>query len=116
MKPLVVDTEGKIVIPPEITHKGGFRPGDQIAILETEEGLLVRPEQSEARAWLEDWWNSLTEAEKIGILSKIRGSRKMPGRKIALNLRGLIFLPHFFCSSPVRLRTRRPEFLRRYKN
>jgi AbrB family looped-hinge helix DNA binding protein len=65
MELLFVDTEGKVVIPPEIMRKRGFRPGDQIAVLETEEGLLVRPEHAEARAWLEDWWNGLTEEEKF---------------------------------------------------
>ena len=65
METLVVDTEGRIVIPPEIAHKRGLRPGDQIALLETEEGLLVRPENAEARAWLKDCWNGLTEEEKI---------------------------------------------------
>jgi competence ComEA-like helix-hairpin-helix protein len=37
---------------------------------------------------------------KKRILSKIGGSRKMSGRKIALNLRGLIFLPHIFLLKP----------------
>lgn len=62
---LVVDTEGRIVIPSEIALKRGLHPGDQIALLETDEGLLVRPEYAEARAWLDNWWGSLTEEEKI---------------------------------------------------
>jgi hypothetical protein len=43
------------------------------------------------------------------ILSKIRGSRKMPGRKIALNLRGLIFLPHIFLLKPGPVRDTPPR-------
>lgn len=70
---LVVDTEGRIVIPSGLTLKHGLRPGDQITVLETEEGLLVRPpaplpariDDPEVRAWAENWWNSLTEKEKI---------------------------------------------------
>jgi AbrB family looped-hinge helix DNA binding protein len=62
---LVVDAEGRIVIPSGLTLKHGLRPGDHIAILETDEGLLVRPEHAEAKAWLENWWNGLTENEKI---------------------------------------------------
>jgi hypothetical protein len=43
------------------------------------------------------------------ILSKIGGSRKMPGRKIALNLRGLIFLPHIFLLKPGPVRDTPPR-------
>jgi hypothetical protein len=45
----------------------------------------------------------------ICILSKIGGSRKMPGRKIALNLRGLIFLPHIFLLKPGPVRAPPPR-------
>ncbi|MEK7830093.1 MAG: AbrB/MazE/SpoVT family DNA-binding domain-containing protein [Acidobacteriota bacterium] len=64
-KTLVVDAEGRIVIPSGITLKRGLHPGDQIAILETDEGLLVRPEHAEAKAWLDNWWNGMTDEEKI---------------------------------------------------
>jgi hypothetical protein len=45
----------------------------------------------------------------LSILSKIGGSRKMPGRKIALNLRGLIFLPHIFLLKPGPVRDTPPR-------
>jgi hypothetical protein len=48
-----------------------------------------------------------TQAKRI--LSKIGGSRKMPGRKIALNLRGLIFLPHIFLLKPGPVRDTPPR-------
>lgn len=62
MEILVVDTEGKIVIPPEIIQKHGLRPGDELALLETAQGLIVC---QKGLALLEDWWNSLTEEDKV---------------------------------------------------
>lgn len=68
METLVVDTEGRIVIPPEIAQKYGLRPGDEIALVERPEGLLVRPplqiNDPEVRAWAEKWWNNMTEEEQ----------------------------------------------------
>jgi hypothetical protein len=52
---------------------------------------------------------TLRQMRKAGILSKIGGSRKMPGRKIALNLRGLIFLPHIFRLKPGPVRDTPPR-------
>ena len=49
MERLVVDAEGKIVIPLEITQKHGLRPGDEISLIETANGLLVRV--SDVEAW-----------------------------------------------------------------
>jgi hypothetical protein len=51
----------------------------------------------------------LASHRRARILSKIRGSRKMPGRKIALNLRGLIFLPHIFLLKPGPVRDTPPR-------
>jgi bifunctional DNA-binding transcriptional regulator/antitoxin component of YhaV-PrlF toxin-antitoxin module len=64
MEKLVVDAEGKVTIPPEITHKYGLRPGDEVSLVETASGWLVRVEDAEAWAWAQHWWNSLTEEEK----------------------------------------------------
>lgn len=62
MERLLVDAEGKVTIPPEVVHKRGLRPGDELTLLETTHGLLVC---QKGLAFLEDWWNSLTPAEKI---------------------------------------------------
>jgi bifunctional DNA-binding transcriptional regulator/antitoxin component of YhaV-PrlF toxin-antitoxin module len=64
MERLVVDAEGKIVIPLAITQKYGLRPGDEISLVETANGLLVRVSDAEAWAWAHHWWNSLTDEEK----------------------------------------------------
>ena len=52
MERLVVDAEGKVRIPSDIVHKRGLRPGDELALLETEYGLLVC---QKGLALLEDW-------------------------------------------------------------
>jgi hypothetical protein len=54
-----------------------------------------------------DWFGVIGAPQSI--LSKIGGSRKMPGRKIALNLRGLIFLPHIFLLKPGPVRDTPPR-------
>ena len=41
MERLIVDEEGKVTIPQEIIQKRGLRPGDELALVETAEGLLV---------------------------------------------------------------------------
>ena len=64
MERLIVDGEGKVVIPPEIARKYGLRPGDEISLIATAGGVLVRPPDAEAWAWARAWWDSLTEEEK----------------------------------------------------
>lgn len=61
MERLVVDAEGKVTIPSEITHKYGLRPGDEVELLETGRGLVVC---HDGLAWAQAWWNSLTEEDK----------------------------------------------------
>jgi bifunctional DNA-binding transcriptional regulator/antitoxin component of YhaV-PrlF toxin-antitoxin module len=63
MERLVVDAEGKIVIPLEITQKHGLRPGDEISLIETANGMLVRVSDVEVWDWAQRWWNNLTEEE-----------------------------------------------------
>ena len=38
---LIVDAEGKIIIPPHILERRGLRPGDELTLVEAVEGLLV---------------------------------------------------------------------------
>lgn len=64
MERLAVDAEGRIVIPPEITQKHGLRPGDEISLVETANGLLVRVDDAEAWGWAQNWWSGLTDEEK----------------------------------------------------
>ena len=62
MERLVIDTEGRIAIPPEILQRRGLHPGDELTVLETGRGLLVC---QDGLALLDDWWESLTEEEKV---------------------------------------------------
>jgi len=45
-----------------VIHKRGLRPGDELALVEVAEGLLVY--QGGADAETRAWWNSLSEAER----------------------------------------------------
>ncbi len=62
MERLVVDAEGKVTLPSTLIQRRGLRPGDELTLLETGRGLLVC---HEGLALLDDWWENLTEAEKI---------------------------------------------------
>src|SRR5947209_17796385 len=64
MEKLTVDAEGRIVIPPKVAHRYGLRPGEEVLLVETVGGLLIRPNDAEAWAWARGWWESLTEKEK----------------------------------------------------
>src|SRR6476469_8557900 len=41
MEKLTVDSDGKIIIPPEVIQKRGLHPGDELTLIESAEGLLV---------------------------------------------------------------------------
>ncbi len=62
MERLIVDAEGRVIIPPEVIHKRGLRPGDELTLVETAEGLLVY--QGGADSETMAWWNSLSEEER----------------------------------------------------
>lgn len=59
MERLIVDAEGKVVIPPEVIHKRGLRPGDVLTLVEAEEGMLVYQGGTDPETLA--WWNSLGE-------------------------------------------------------
>jgi bifunctional DNA-binding transcriptional regulator/antitoxin component of YhaV-PrlF toxin-antitoxin module len=62
MTKLIVDTEGKVTIPPEVIQKRGLRPGDELALVESAEGLLVYQGGVDAKTL--EWWESLSDAEQ----------------------------------------------------
>jgi bifunctional DNA-binding transcriptional regulator/antitoxin component of YhaV-PrlF toxin-antitoxin module len=62
MERLIVDAEGKVTIPPEIIQKRGLRPGDELALVEAAEGLLLYQGGVDAETMA--WWNSLSEEER----------------------------------------------------
>ena len=62
MERLIVDEEGKVTIPQEIIQKRGLRPGDELALVETAEGLLVYQGGVDPKS--QQWWDSLDEDER----------------------------------------------------
>jgi bifunctional DNA-binding transcriptional regulator/antitoxin component of YhaV-PrlF toxin-antitoxin module len=41
MEKLIVDAEGKLAIPPRILERRGLGPGDELTLVEADEGVLV---------------------------------------------------------------------------
>jgi bifunctional DNA-binding transcriptional regulator/antitoxin component of YhaV-PrlF toxin-antitoxin module len=62
MEKLIVDAEGKVIIPPAVIHKRGLRPGDELALVEVAEGLLVYQGGTDPETAA--WWQSLNDAER----------------------------------------------------
>lgn len=62
MEKLIVDAEGKITIPPHILEKRGLRPGDELALLEAAEGLLVYQAGLDSKTF--EWWNNLNNEDR----------------------------------------------------
>lgn len=62
----MVDAEGKVTLPATLIQRRGLRPGDSLELVEAAEGLLLYQKQMDpaVKAWMDNWWNSLTEEEK----------------------------------------------------
>jgi AbrB family looped-hinge helix DNA binding protein len=63
MEKLTVDADGKITIPPEVTQKRGLHPGDELALVEAPEGLLVY--QGGVDSKTSEWWTSTDEGQRL---------------------------------------------------
>lgn len=62
MERLIVDAEGKVIIPPEVIQRRGLHPGDALALVEAAEGLLVYQGGTDPETMA--WWNGLSEEER----------------------------------------------------
>lgn len=62
METLIVDADGKVIIPPEVIQRRGLHPGDTLALIEVEEGLLVYQGVTDPQTTA--WWNSLSMEER----------------------------------------------------
>lgn len=62
MEKLTVDPDGTITIPPEIIEKRGLRPGDELALIESAEGLLVYQGGLDEKTL--EWWSRLDDQER----------------------------------------------------
>ena len=63
MEKLTVDADGKITIPPEVIQKRGLHPGDELALVEAAEGLLVY--QGGVDEKTSAWWNGLDDGQRL---------------------------------------------------
>ena len=63
MEKLTVDAEGRIIIPSEVVQKRGLRPGDELTLVESDEGLLVY--QGGVDAKTSAWWNRLDDRQRL---------------------------------------------------
>ena len=63
MEKLTVDPDGTITIPSEIIEKRGLRPGDELALIESADGLLVY--QGGVDDKTSAWWNSLDQEQRL---------------------------------------------------
>lgn len=61
MQKLIVNEQGQLVIPAEAVRQLGFRPGEQAALVQTHQGLLLC---SAGIAAFEEWWQTLSNEEK----------------------------------------------------
>src|SRR5215213_16609 len=63
MEKLTVDAEGRILIPSEVIQKRGLRPGDELTLVESDEGLLVY--QGGVDVKTSAWWNRLDDRQRL---------------------------------------------------
>ena len=63
MEKLTVDAEGRIIIPSEVIQKRGLRPGDEITLIQSDEGLLVY--QGGVDAKTSAWWKGLDDRQRL---------------------------------------------------
>jgi AbrB family looped-hinge helix DNA binding protein len=63
MEKLTVDAEGRIIIPSEVIQKRGLRPGDELTLVESDDGFLVY--QGGVDAKTSAWWNRLDDRQRV---------------------------------------------------
>jgi len=62
LETLIVDAEGKIIIPPAVLQKRGLQPGDAVALVEAAEGLLVYQGGIDPKTLA--WWQTVSGDER----------------------------------------------------
>ena len=63
MEKLTVDAEGRIIIPSEVIQKRGLRPGDELTLIQSDEGLLLY--QGGVDAKTSAWWNTGDDRQRL---------------------------------------------------
>ena len=66
MTKLVVDADGRLVIPPDTVSHCGWQPGDELIAIEREGIVFLQPagELAEINAQIGTWYESLPEKER----------------------------------------------------
>ena len=62
MEKLIVDDDGKVTIPPHVLAKHGLHPGDELTLVEADEGLLVYHHGLDPLTTR--WWKGLSDDER----------------------------------------------------
>jgi bifunctional DNA-binding transcriptional regulator/antitoxin component of YhaV-PrlF toxin-antitoxin module len=75
MEKLIVDAEGKVTIPRAVLQKCGVRPGDELTLVESAEGLLVY--QGGVDAKTRTWWEALSNEEKQQVAVEARAYEQL---------------------------------------
>ena len=71
MEKLIVDDDGKVTIPPHVLAKRGLHPGDELTLVEADEGLLVY--QHGLDPLTARWWKGLSDDERRQAEAEARG-------------------------------------------
>jgi len=66
MTKLIVDTDGKLVIPPDTVNHCGWQPGDELIAIEQGGLVVLHPagELADLKAQIRSWYETLPEAER----------------------------------------------------
>lgn len=75
MDKLIIDSEGKIAIPPRVMEKRGLRPGDELSLVEATDGLLFYENRVDAQTTR--WLSSLSDDERKLALEEARRYESM---------------------------------------
>ena len=70
MEKLTIGPDGRLTIPSEIIRKHGLHPGDELALVDSADGLLVYTGGVDPKTLA--WWNSLTDDEKSASAAEAR--------------------------------------------
>jgi bifunctional DNA-binding transcriptional regulator/antitoxin component of YhaV-PrlF toxin-antitoxin module len=70
MTRLIVDSDGRLSIPPEIIKKRGLQPGDELALVVSADGMLVYEGGVDQKTL--EWWTGLSEEKRLDAAAEAR--------------------------------------------
>lgn len=75
MEKLTIGRDGRLIIPSEIIKKRGLRPGDELELVESADGLLVYTGGVDQQTL--SWWMGLSECERLEAAAEARRYRDL---------------------------------------